>query len=90
MSRLEVNTTKLAEIYTEWRGNESCYDNGKPVFEADELLDFAEYLLKHEANGITTGERQCNLPIVNSSAHANDYPCGKCTLPECYLDCKYF
>jgi hypothetical protein len=50
MSRLEVNTKKLGEIYEEWRGNKSCYDNGRPVFEADELLDFAEYCLKQEAN----------------------------------------
>lgn len=50
MSDLTVNTKRLDEIYKEWRGNKSCYDNGRPVFEADELLDFAEYCLKHEAN----------------------------------------
>ena len=45
-----LNTKKLEEIYKEWRGNKSCYDNGRPVFEADELLDFSGYCLKHESN----------------------------------------
>ena len=66
MSWLEINTKKLGEIYKEWRGNESCYDNGRPVFEADELLDFAQFCLKHEANVIPTGERQSNIPDVSS------------------------
>lgn len=47
---MEINTNKLEEIYKEWRGNASCYDNGRPVFEADELLDFAGFCLKHESN----------------------------------------
>ena len=67
MSGLEINTKKLAEIYKEWRGNESCYDNGRPVFEADELLDFAQFCLKHEANVAPTGERQSNIPDVIKS-----------------------
>ena len=67
MSGLEINTKKLGEIYKEWRGNESCYDNGRPVFEADELLDFAQFCLKHEANVIPTGERQSNIPVVMES-----------------------
>ncbi len=50
MSKLEVSTKKIAEIYKEWRGNKSCYDNGRPVFEADELLDFAQFCLMHESN----------------------------------------
>ena len=64
MSGLEINTKKLGEIYKEWRGNESCYDNGRPVFEADELLDFAQFCLKHEANVFSTGEGQPNIPDV--------------------------
>jgi len=68
MSGLEINTKKLGEIYEEWRGNKSCYDNGRPVFEADELLDFAQFCLKHEANVIPTGERQSNIPDVKASA----------------------
>jgi hypothetical protein len=67
MSGLEVNTRKLEEIYQEWRGNKSCYDNGRPVFEADELLDFAEYCLKHKANDVGTGKRQSNIPDVIKS-----------------------
>lgn len=67
MSGLEINTKKLGEIYKEWRGNESCYDNGRPVFEADELLDFAQFCLKHEANVIPTGESQSNIPDVSGS-----------------------
>jgi len=50
MSELTLSTKKLGEIYEEWRGNKSCYDNGRPVFEADELLDFAQFCLTHEAN----------------------------------------
>ena len=50
MSELTVNTKKLDEIYKEWRGNKSCYDDCRPVFDASELLDFAEYCLKHKAN----------------------------------------
>lgn len=49
MSKLQVNTMKLGEMYKQWRGNKSCYDS-EPVFNADELLDFAEFCLKHEAN----------------------------------------
>lgn len=67
MSGLEINTKKLGEIYEEWRGNKSCYDNGRPVFEADELLDFAQFCLKHEANVIPTGEGKSNIPDVIKS-----------------------
>ena len=67
MSGLEVNTKKLGEIYKEWRGNESCYDNGRPVFDADELLDFAQFCLKHEANGVSYEPQAatCNIPHVS-------------------------
>jgi hypothetical protein len=65
MSNLQVNTRKLGELYEEWRGNKSSCDNGKPVFEADELLDFAEFCLKHEANETITSKRQSNIPHVN-------------------------
>ena len=74
MSGLEVNTKKLGEIYKEWRGNESCYDNGRPVFDADELLDFAQFCLKHEANGVSYEPQAatCNIP------HVSDTVCPKC------------
>ena len=69
MSDLTVNTKKLDEIYKEWRGNESCYDNGRPVFDASELLDFAEYCLKHEANGADKStEPALHKHIVSGSA----------------------
>ena len=64
MSELIVKIRKLEEIYREWRGNKSCYDNGRPIFEADELLDFAQFCLNHEANGVTTEERQLTIPDV--------------------------
>lgn len=79
MSGLEINTKKLGEIYKEWRGNESCYDNGRPVFEADELLDFAQFCLKHEANVLPTGEGQSNIPDVSSSV---------CKCPYCATEMK--
>ena len=50
MNDKKVNTSKLNELYKKWRGNEACYDNGRPVFEADELLDFAEFCLSNKAN----------------------------------------
>jgi hypothetical protein len=50
MSGLTLSTKKLSEMYKEWRGNESCYDDCRPVFNSSELLDFAEYCLTHEAN----------------------------------------
>lgn len=52
MSRLQVYIKKLEEIFQEWRGNKSCLDGGRPVFDASELLDFAEYCLNHEANDV--------------------------------------
>ena len=61
MSELIVNTKKLDEMYKEWRGNESCYDNGRPIFEADELLDFAEFCLRHEANDVNKDHK----PSIN-------------------------
>lgn len=61
-----VNTKKLGEIYKEWRGNESCYDNGNPVFEADELLDFAEFCLTHEANGADKSTESCHIQNVST------------------------
>ena len=59
MNNLEVNTKKLDDLFQEWRGNKSCYDNGRPVFDADELLDFAQFCLKHEANEMM---QECNEP----------------------------
>ena len=50
--KLEINTGKLEEIFKEWRGNKSCYDAGRPVFDSAELLDFTQYCLVHEANKI--------------------------------------
>ena len=80
MSDLTVNTKKLDEIYEEWRGNKSCYDNGRPVFEADELLDFAEYCLKHEANGANKRTEQALHKHIDSNS--------VCKCPFCSTEMK--
>lgn len=55
-TRIDVNTATLEQIYQEWRGNKSCYDTGRPVFEASELLDFAEYCLKYASQSFPSKE----------------------------------
>ena len=74
MSGLTLNTKKLGEIYEEWRGNKSCYDNGRPVFEADELLDFAQYCLMHGANGVNASENTLPIDSVSNLLNADNAP----------------